>query len=238
MSYVFVAVVVARLPSQQSHHMPLHIQDIASLFQSWWRVKVASVDMQSKVVTTSAASLQFWWPFLVWLTTMKEMISHDDQQYRQTYLRFLDHAHLHIMMQRGVNPETNFSLSPDTTTSATALIDCQDQTGLLPSQDQVRALQHRMLAEVRWKEIMLLSSQLVPELSMLKFVVADLNALAATCRFFSHRCRVIVASIQVLLQVERPWAFFVNSLPSIPKLNVQEIRRLWPDSCPDYHSYD
>jgi hypothetical protein len=208
--------------------MPLHIQDIASLFQSWWRVKVASVTNQSKVVTTSAASLKYWWPFLVWLSSMKEMINKDLQIYTQMYRDFLDNAHLHIMMQRGVNPETNFSLSRDITTIARAFIDGQDQTGQFPSQDQIQALQHRMLAAVRWKENMLLSSQLVPELSMLKFVVADLNALAATCLFFSHRCSVIVAYIQVLLQEERPWAFFVNSVPSIPKLNVQEIHRLWP----------
>jgi hypothetical protein len=208
--------------------MPLDIQDIGILFQSWWRVKVASVAKQSKVVTTTAASLQYWWPFLVWLTSMKEMISNDVQQYEQMYEDFLDNAHVQIMMQRGVNPVTDFSLSRDITTSARALVDCRDETGQFPSEDQIRALQHRMLAAVRWKETMLLSSQLVPELSMLKFVVADLNALAATCRFFSDRIRVIVAYIQVLLQEERPWAFFVNSLPSIPKLNVQEIHRLWP----------
>jgi hypothetical protein len=78
--------------------MPLHVTDIATLFRRWWLAKVYSVSMQT-VVNSSAASLQYWWPFIVWLTSMKDMISYHEQQYRQMYMQFSDRAHLHIMTQ-------------------------------------------------------------------------------------------------------------------------------------------
>ena len=209
--------------------MPLHVKDIATLFRRWWRAKVDSVSMQTAVVNVSAASLQFWWPFIVWLTSMKEMIIDDEQQYRQMYMQFSDRARLHIVTQGGGNGDTDFSLSPDTSRSATALVDRQAETRHFPSLEQVRALQHCLLAEVRWREIMMQSSKLVPELSMLKFVVAELNVLAATCNMFRRICRQIAAGITELLYGGRPWAFFVDSLPSIPKLNVQSLELLWPD---------
>jgi hypothetical protein len=200
--------------------MPLHVTDIATLFRRWWLAKVYSVSMQTEVVNTSAASLQYWWPFIVWLTSMKDLIFYDEQQYRQMYMQFTDRAHLHIMTQTDVNPDTSMS--------ATALVDRLAETRLFPSLHQVRALQHCLLAEVRWREIMMQASELVPDLSMLKFVVAELNVLAATCNMFRDICREIVARITDLLHAERPWAFFVDSLPSIPKLNVQSLEVLWP----------
>jgi hypothetical protein len=72
--------------------MPLHVTDIATLFRRWCQ-------LQTEVVNSSAASLQYWWPFIVWLTSMKDMISYDEQQYRQMYMQVFDRAHLHFMTQ-------------------------------------------------------------------------------------------------------------------------------------------
>ncbi len=213
------------LAQWQPYPMPLHIHDIAGLFHLWWKTRVDSTTQKAQALSESATYLSYWWPFLVWLNSMKVLILDDFPQYRQMYQIFRNRAHVKLMMQRGFDADT--SLQPNTTRNARALVDCFDVTGFSPSQDQITKLLKCTLREVRWKECMLTASQLVPHIAVFKFIIEDLNNLAATCRLFNLRCTELVAAIQALLDRERPWAVFVHACPSIPKLHVQAVGTIW-----------
>ena len=208
--------------------MPFHVQDVAWVFQQWWQSRVDIVTLTAEALVSSSTALQYWWPFVVWLTSMKALIENHRIEYTQMYDIFGNNAHALLMMQPGLVAGTDVRLTPDTTRMAIDLIDCHINTGVFPSEHHLGDLQKCILREVRWKANMLLASQLVPEFAALKFHIEDLMNLRATCTLFRLALAEVVGLIHVLLHQEWPWAVFTNACPSIPKLRLHAMTKLWP----------
>ena len=204
--------------------------DAGGIFQLWWQGQVDHTAHQAHNITMQAITLEYWWPFIVWLHGMKRLILDDFQQYRQMYHIFRNRASVNLLMAHGLTPDTDFSLRLDTIRTARYFIDCLDITGFFPSYDHICSLLKQILLDVKWKECMLSVSQLVPQVTASMFMIEDVNNLRATCRFFHNSSMDIVVSIRFLLDQDRPWAVFLNARPSIPDVSIQALGQLWPVS--------